>query len=62
MQEVNDERTKRPDVERQYEDYLHDEEIYVSEGTWDRFPQGSRLFVGQFRATFNVDTVIMLTL
>ena len=60
--EANDQHTKRPDVERQYEDYLQEEEIYVSEGTWDRFPQGSRLFVGQFRATFSVDTISILTL
>ena len=53
--EANDEHPKRPDVERQYEDFLHDEEIYVSEGTWDRFPQGSRLFVGEFRAMLIVD-------
>ena len=46
--EANDEHSKRPDIERQYEAFLHDEEIYVSEGTWDRFPQGSRLFVGEF--------------
>ena len=44
--ETNDEHSKRPELERQYEDFLRDEEIYVSEGTWDRFPQGSRLFVG----------------
>lgn len=44
--EANDERSKRTDIERQYEEFLRDEEIYVSEGTWDRFPQGSRLFVG----------------
>ena len=34
------------DVERLYEQFLKDEAVYVSEGTWDRFPQGSRLFVG----------------
>ena len=45
--EASDERPTRPEIERQYEDFLHDEEIYVSEGTWDRFPQGSRLFVGE---------------
>ena len=50
---ADDEHPRRPDVELQYEEYLHDEEVYVSEGTWDRFPQGSRLFVGEFRAIFN---------
>jgi len=37
----------RPDIEKLYEQFLQDEAIYVSEGTWDRFPQGSRLFVGE---------------
>ena len=36
------------DRDRAYEDFLRDEAIYVNEGTWDRFPQGSRLFVGEF--------------
>lgn len=38
----------RADAERSYDQFLQDEAIYVSEGTWDRFPQGSRLFVGKF--------------
>lgn len=42
-----DEHPRRPDAERLFEEFLHDEAIYVSEGTWDRFPQGSRLFVGK---------------
>ena len=43
-----DEYPRRPDVEKLYEEFLHDEAIYVAEGTWDRFPQGSRLFVGKY--------------
>lgn len=39
---------RSPDIERLYEEFLRDEAIYVAEGTWDRFPQGSRLFVGSF--------------
>ena len=35
-----------PDRDRAYQDFLRDEAVYVSEGTWDRFPQGSRLFIG----------------
>ena len=35
------------DLERAYEDFLRDEAAYVAEGAWDRFPQGSRLFVGK---------------
>ena len=37
-----------PEVQRKYDDFLHNERIYVTEGLWDRFPMGSRLFVGQF--------------
>ena len=36
-----------PEIERQYDDFLKKERIYVSEGLWDRFPAGSRLFVGK---------------
>ena len=46
-----DEYPRRPEVEKLYEEFLHDEAIYVAEGTWDRFPQGSRLFVGKYRHT-----------
>ena len=35
------------EVERKYTQFLHDEAVYVAEGLWDRFPQGSRLFVGR---------------
>ncbi|KAL6721084.1 nuclear polyadenylated RNA-binding protein 3 [Lecanora helva] len=38
--------TRRPEVEKLYEEFLREEAIYVAEGTWDRFPQGSRLFIG----------------
>ena len=59
--EAEDDYPRRPDIERQYEEFLHDEEIYVSEGTWDRFPQGSRLFVGEFRGILNADLSRLLT-
>ena len=36
-----------PEVERLYDAFLSDERIYTAEGTWDRFPAGSRLFVGK---------------
>lgn len=48
--EGDDEQQRRPEVERLYEEFLRDEAIYVAEGTWDRFPQGSRLFVGTYQA------------
>ncbi|KAJ5095573.1 hypothetical protein NUU61_004929 [Penicillium alfredii] len=35
-----------PEVQRKYDEFLHNERIYVTEGLWDRFPMGSRLFVG----------------
>ncbi|KAJ5266829.1 Nucleotide-binding alpha-beta plait [Penicillium angulare] len=35
-----------PEVQKKYDEFLHDERIYVTEGLWDRFPMGSRLFVG----------------
>lgn len=34
------------EVQRKYDEFLHEERIYVTEGLWDRFPPGSRLFVG----------------
>ncbi len=37
-----------PEVERRYAEFLVDEAVYVTEGLWDRFPPGSRLFVGEF--------------
>ena len=43
----NDETPWTPDAENKYETFLKEEAIYVSEGLWDRFPQGSRLFVGE---------------
>ncbi|MCJ1320665.1 hypothetical protein MMC15_006005 [Xylographa vitiligo] len=35
-----------PEVERMYDEFLGNERVYTAEGTWDRFPPGSRLFVG----------------
>lgn len=37
-----------PEVQKKYDEFLHDERVYVTEGLWDRFPIGSRLFVGQY--------------
>lgn len=34
------------DVQQLYDKFLADERMYVSEGLWDRFPAGSRLFIG----------------
>jgi hypothetical protein len=35
-----------PEIQAEYDQFLHDERNYVTEGVWDRFPAGSRLFVG----------------
>ena len=39
------------EMERRYGEFLHDEGVFVSEGLWDRFPSGSRLFVGTWVLT-----------
>ena len=35
-----------PHIQQKYDQFLKDEEVYTKEGAWDKFPQGSRLFVG----------------
>ncbi|KAL8743672.1 MAG: hypothetical protein Q9190_004000 [Brigantiaea leucoxantha] len=40
-----------PEVEKLYIDFLNEEAVYVAEGQWDRFPPGSRLFVGKIQNT-----------
>ncbi|KAK2846318.1 hypothetical protein FQN49_005842 [Arthroderma sp. PD_2] len=35
-----------PDIQKKYDDFLRDERVYVTEAHWDRFPVGSRLFIG----------------
>ena len=44
------------DIQRKYEQFLRDEELYTAEGAWEKFPQGSRLFVGMFAALNNCGT------
>ena len=48
MSEVNSatERPWTPGTQRVYDQFLDDERRYVTEGIWDKFPLGSRLFVG----------------
>lgn len=36
------------EVQRKYDRFLEEERRYVAEGRWEQFPQGSRLFVGEF--------------
>ncbi|KAF3490964.1 uncharacterized protein GIQ15_00481 [Arthroderma uncinatum] len=35
-----------PEIQKKYDDFLRDERVYVTEAHWDRFPVGSRLFIG----------------
>jgi hypothetical protein len=42
-----------PDVQTIYDKFLADERMYVSDGLWDRFPAGSRLFIGMIHGLFN---------
>lgn len=35
------------EVQKIYDEFLREERAYVTEGLWDRFPYGSRLFVGK---------------
>ncbi|OKL58771.1 hypothetical protein UA08_05555 [Talaromyces atroroseus] len=43
---ADDEAPWGPEVQKIYDEFLREERIYVTEGLWDRFPHGSRLFVG----------------
>ena len=36
-----------PEIQKIYDKFLEDERMYVTEGMWDRFPIGSRLFIGK---------------
>jgi hypothetical protein len=36
-----------PEVNRRYEEFLDQERKFVTEGQWDQFPMGSRLFIGE---------------
>ena len=36
-----------PEIQRKYDAFLEDERKNVLEGAWDKFPYGSRLFVGK---------------
>lgn len=36
------------EVQRKYDRFLDEERRYVAEGRWEQFPQGSRLFVGEY--------------
>lgn len=37
-----------PEVQKIYDQFIDNERMYVTEGLWDQFPIGSRLFIGMF--------------
>jgi nuclear polyadenylated RNA-binding protein 3 len=43
----DDERPWGPAVQKIYDEFLDRERKYVTEGLWERFPKGSRLFIGK---------------
>lgn len=40
-----------PETQRKYDVFLNEERKYVTEGNWEQFPHGSRLFVGTMSLT-----------
>ncbi len=58
----DDEQPWGPDIQKKYDQFLHDERIYVTEGVWDRFPPGSRLFVGKILSCFRRSEGDLLTI
>ena len=42
----DDEQQWPKEIQGKYDQFLRDEEVYTKEGAWDKFPRGSRLFVG----------------
>lgn len=59
--EENEEIPWPPEVEKKYAEFLHDEAVYVAEGLWDRFPQGSRLFIGRMEKVVRSEIKSLLT-
>jgi hypothetical protein len=47
-----------PEIQAEYDQFLHDERNYVTEGVWDRFPPGSRLFVGTIYLIRHFDSAV----
>lgn len=35
------------EIQKKYDHFLDEERKYVTDGNWEQFPQGSRLFVGR---------------
>lgn len=43
----NEDRPWDAGVQRKYDNFIEEERKYVSEGRWEQFPNGARLFVGK---------------
>jgi hypothetical protein len=39
-------RAQDAEYQRQWDQFMADERQYMSEAKWDRFPEGSRIFIG----------------
>lgn len=59
---IDDDSPWGPEVQKKYDEFLHDERIYVTEGLWDRFPMGSRLFVGKYDFSLGFALVLIILL
>lgn len=46
LQPSETERPWGPEIQQIYDKFLEDERMFVTDGVWDKFPLGSRLFVG----------------
>lgn len=44
-------------ADQQWEIFLQEERKYVSEAKWDRFPEGSRIFIGPYGPSFKCSSI-----
>jgi hypothetical protein len=49
-----------PEMERAFEEFLREESANVSEGSWEKFPDGSRLFIGERYNSCEVTPLLIL--
>jgi hypothetical protein len=58
---LDDEDIRWPaEINKLYEEFLDDERKYVTDGQWDQFPMGSRLFIGEFAVPIFDDAVLTI--
>jgi hypothetical protein len=46
--DVDEDQRWPPEINRIYEEFLNEERKFVTEGQWEKFPYGSRLFIGEY--------------